>query len=54
MTILILLQKLKMSVPVVEINKEKLLEIKFKLFLKEIANDIQELFIKNLTSRTKN
>ena len=44
--------KVEDVIPVVEINKEKLLELNLTIS-KEIANDIQELFIKNLTSKQK-
>ena len=44
--------KVEDVIPVIEINKEKLLELNLTIS-KEIANDIQELFIKNLTSKQK-
>ena len=44
--------KVEDVIPVVEINKEKLLELNLTIS-NEIANDIQELFIKNLTSKQK-
>ena len=44
--------KVEDVIPVVEIDKEKLLELNLTIS-KEIANDIQELFIKNLTSKQK-
>ena len=47
-----IIAKVEDVIPVVEINKEKLLELNLTIS-KEIANDIQELFIKNLTSKQK-
>ena len=44
--------KVEDVIPVIEINKEKLLELNLTIS-NEIANDIQELFIKNLTSKQK-
>jgi peptidyl-prolyl cis-trans isomerase D len=47
-----IIAKVEDIIPVTEINKEKLLELNLTIS-KEIANDIQELFIKNLTSKQK-